>query len=191
LLAEDGWLGEGELGHFDIPLDEIEGLPEDFDPEDEEQYDAVVDAALERTFEAHRRIVAELRISGASVKQENDEVVRKVVASHALPILARRYQRLEAELAARKSESRRWRAHDCFVQLAFDFRDAREADEAEAAARARVIELEEELRELGYGKHCSSEDEEEEGEGEEGGAAATGAAAAEAEGGSAGAGMDE
>jgi ankyrin repeat protein len=79
-------------------------------------------------------VVAELRRSGAPVKPRFAAALLPAAAAHA--------NRLDAELAARRSESRRWRAHDCFVQLAFDYRDRREADEAVARSEARLVELE-------------------------------------------------
>lgn len=49
-----------------------------------------------------------------------------------------------ARLAEMRAESRRWRAHDEMVGLAFDAQEAIEVEEAERAARRRVAALEEE-----------------------------------------------
>ena len=66
-----------------------------------------------------------------------------------VPVAAEVMQAQEEEMRERRSEGRRWRAHDDVVGLAFDMRDVREevvADEAEVAhKRRRVEELEEEL----------------------------------------------
>lgn len=68
------------------------------------------------------------------------------------PILARLADQREGDLASRASSSgTTWQAQDELVQIAFDHRDAREADEAVARREARVVELEDELRALGVG----------------------------------------
>jgi hypothetical protein len=76
----------------------------------------------------------------------------------------------EAELRrAEAAVTTSWRAHEAYVDLAFDFLEMREAEEAVAGREARVKELEEELRALGCGTEDTEDDEEEEDEEEEDG----------------------
>jgi ankyrin repeat protein len=71
-------------------------------------------------FEAwDRQLIEELLAAGAPVLPKNAPAV--------LPIAVALSARQEAELAARRSESRRWRAHDDLVDLALDFGELREA----------------------------------------------------------------
>jgi hypothetical protein len=79
-------------------------------------------------------VVAELRRSGTPVQPR--------FAAALLPSAAAHANRLDAELAARRSPSRRWRAHDCLVQLAFDHLEMREAEEGVRRREARLVELE-------------------------------------------------
>jgi ankyrin repeat protein len=140
LIAGEGLTGDMEAGFV------IEHTRRAGDEEmDEEAMNAWSEAAMERTFEANRRFVAQLRIDGVSVLPENEEMVQGVVASVAVPMLARRLRGLEAEMAVRRSESRRWRGHDDIVGLAFDFLELREAEEGVRRREARVAELEGEV----------------------------------------------
>jgi hypothetical protein len=97
----------------------------------------------------HKQLIGELLAAGAPVRPQN--------RATALPIAAERAERRDAELAARRSESRRWRAHDDLVGLALDMVERREARQGVEARRARVVALEEELRELGAGTDSDSE----------------------------------
>jgi hypothetical protein len=69
-----------------------------------------------------------------------------------------------------------WRGHEGMVRLAFDFRDAREAEERLRATEGRIEELENELAELGVGTESDDEEEEQGGSRgkEEEGASASG-----------------
>jgi ankyrin repeat protein len=83
------------------------------------------------------RVIAELRRAGAPLKPQHARRVIPCAAAHA--------KRQVAELAARRSPSRRWRAHDCFVQLALDHQEAREAKEGLEASLARLLDVSERL----------------------------------------------
>jgi len=63
-------------------------------------------------------------------------------AARLLPIAAAHAQRQQAEMAARRSEALRWRAHDALVGLALDKQEEREAEGLVAAKRRRAAELE-------------------------------------------------
>ena len=141
------WLDEdASLDALDFEEGEIDPLPDPEDSDEEadpgETDPAWLSATLQRTIAAHRRMVAELVISGASVLEKNQDAVNGVIASGGLQIAARRAARATRELAARRSEARRWRAHDCVVELALEERDVREADARLAATRARLEALE-------------------------------------------------
>jgi hypothetical protein len=97
-----------------------------------------------------RRVLLELLASGAPIKTEH--------AAVALPIVASRDGEEAAELAARRSESHRWRAHDDLVSLALDMVELKEAERAAEERQARVLEHEREVRELGVGTESSSDD---------------------------------
>jgi hypothetical protein len=75
-----------------------------------------------------------LALAGTPVKPEN--------AARLLPVAAARGNQLCAELAARRSPSRRWMAHDDVVQLAFEGRDAYAAEARLERTRVRVALLE-------------------------------------------------
>jgi ankyrin repeat protein len=66
-------------------------------------------------------------------------------AARVLPVAASRAERGLAELAARRSESRRWRAHDDVVGLALDMVELREDRRVLEEKRRRLTELEKEL----------------------------------------------
>jgi ankyrin repeat protein len=139
LNQQELWTGGG------MTIADLDGLPDDLDSDDPDHdalWTELADATLERTVEAHRRTVAELVVSGAPFREEIKEAVDEAVESCGLPIAARRATRATRELAARRSEARRWRAHDCLVDLALEARDAREADARLAATRARLAALE-------------------------------------------------
>jgi ankyrin repeat protein len=73
--------------------------------------------------------------------------VRPELAARLLPQLARHAGRLEGQAKGHAaSAGKAWRWHEAMVGLAFDFQEAREADEAVAAAERRVRELEQEER---------------------------------------------
>jgi len=142
VAGNDGWLSpEGDVGDWDLTIIDLPPIP-GADEDDDEQWLAQENAALQRSIAGNRRMVAELVISGASVSEESEEEVNGVIASCALPMVARRVERSKRELAARCSEARRWRAHDCMVELALEERDVREADARLAARRARLAALE-------------------------------------------------
>jgi hypothetical protein len=115
--------------------------------------DDLVKAALEESTDAwtneliidarHRRLLYELLASGAPVLPQHAPFALQIVASFGPDA--------GPELAARRSESRRWRAHDDLVGLALDMRDLREAKEGLDSRQARVEALTQELRELGAG----------------------------------------
>ena len=84
-------------------------------------------------------------------------LVRPRYAPDVLPIAAAVSARQHAELAARRSERRRWRAHETFVGLALDATELREAGREAGGRRRRTLELERELRELGAGSENSSD----------------------------------
>jgi hypothetical protein len=124
-------------------IDVLVCTPEGGDPPDDPS---------DKTFEKwHFEVISELLASDVSILPET--------ASELLLIAAQHGQSLERELAARRSPSRRWRAHDEFVQLAFDMKDAREADERVAWREARVRELEEALGEVGGEEVAAMEEE--------------------------------
>jgi hypothetical protein len=110
-----------------------------------------------RMQERRRGVIAELLASGAPVLPANAAVV--------LPIAASLGARQEAELAARRSAFRRWRAHDDLVGLALDMRELREAERAVEENERRVEALKQELRELGAGSGTDESEDEDDNEG--------------------------
>jgi hypothetical protein len=86
----------------------------------------------------YREFVAELLASGAPVRPDNAARVLPIVISHGFAAAERR----KAELAAGRSEARRWMAHNDVVQLAFDFVELRAIEERLRATEQRVAELE-------------------------------------------------
>jgi hypothetical protein len=58
-----------------------------------------------------------------------------------LPIAARLGERRAAEAAAHADDPPTWQVHEAMVGLAFDFQEAREADEAVRVRERRVQEL--------------------------------------------------
>jgi hypothetical protein len=111
--------------------------------------DYVIENMRYHAYEAcHFKLIGELLTAGAPVLPEN--------AARVLPIAAAFSARQEAELAARRSESRRWRAHEAFVGLAFDMGELKDAERAFEARRARLAALELELLELGAGSGSRS-----------------------------------
>jgi len=100
----------------------------------------------------HRQVIGELLASGAPVWPPH--------AAPVLPSAAERAQQGEDELAARRSESRRWRAHEDVSDLAQEAEELSGAQQGVEERRARVAALEAELRALGAGEttsSCSSE----------------------------------
>jgi hypothetical protein len=79
-----------------------------------------------------------------------------------LPMAMERGDELEEELAERPHLPTTWRGHEAMVKLAFDFRDAREADERVRATERRVEELERELAGSGVGTESDEEEDQEE-----------------------------
>jgi hypothetical protein len=109
-----------------------------------------------RVQERRRGVIAELLASGVSVLPANAGVV--------LPISASLGALQEAEMAARRSESRRWRAHEAMVRLALDMGELREA-KMEEEENERCVEAHE--QELGGGSGTDTSDGDESGSGEE------------------------
>ena len=157
------WLDQEDVDESGAPrtIADLDGLPDDYDFDDPDQQETMWEherATMERLIAAHRRWVAELVICGASAaatyeeeREAVDAAVASCVGSCGLPIAARRATRATRELAARRSEARRWRAHDCLVDLALEARDAREADARLNATRARLAALERAAEEAGVG----------------------------------------
>jgi hypothetical protein len=98
--------------------------------------------------------VAQMLAAGVPIRRRNARRLR----SHALAHAARQDAELRRRVAALTTS---WRAHEAFVNLAFDFYDLRAAEEGVRRREARVAELEEELRALGVGTEDTEEDEDE------------------------------
>jgi len=96
----------------------------------------------------HLQVIGELLASGAPVWPPH--------AACVLQSAAERAQQGEDELASRRSESRRWRAHEDVFDLVRDAKELRGAQQGVEARRARVAALEGELRDRGAGETTSS-----------------------------------
>jgi ankyrin repeat protein len=89
-----------------------------------------------------QQAIADLLAAGVPVLPSNARLV--------LPIAARLGERRWREVRRReRSAGTTWQEHDETVQLAFDFKELREAEEGVRARERRVEELEEELRRRG------------------------------------------
>jgi hypothetical protein len=113
------------------------------------------EAEFARMQERRRGVIAELLVSGVHVLPQNAAVI--------LPIAASLGERQEAEMAARRSESRRWRAHEAIVGLAFDQQELRDAERAVEARCARLRELEGQVRQEGGERDNNGDESEDDG----------------------------
>jgi len=120
----------------------------------QQQYGTPSNDEDRRTQERRCWAISELLASGASVQPRYVPVL--------LPIAAALSARQLAELAARRSEPRCWRAHEAFVGLALDQRELREAAQTVEAKRLEVLELG--MCELGDGSERDANEEEDEDE---------------------------
>jgi ankyrin repeat protein len=111
----------------DLLRDDDEG--EDDDTDD----DGYREEMRPRAQKMCREVIVDLLASGVSVLPENAPVV--------FPIAAALSARQQADLSARRSESRRWRAHEDLFNLAQDMQELRGAEGRVEVLRARLAAL--------------------------------------------------
>jgi len=114
-------------------------------------------SAIDFVTRGRRELIAELLVSGASVRPWHAADVLPVAVSHGLPLAAKK----EAELAALPPLAHDWRAHEAFVGLALDVKELRAAVSEVEVKKRRVLDLEMELLALGAGTDSSSGSDEE------------------------------
>jgi ankyrin repeat protein len=157
IVDEGGWLLDDDARYY-YDVEDLDDEPDEFDsPLDTEGYGEFLEAGVARAIAAHRRIVSALVVAGAPVGEWNQDEVNEMLAAHAVPTAAGEAVRAARELAARRSEDRRWRTHDCVVGLALERRELDGAGARLEATRARLAALERAVAEAGL----QSDDEDE------------------------------
>jgi hypothetical protein len=139
----------GTVAHGMSALDMLVMLPQGLQAPDDADFE-----------DWHWPLIRELLDSGVEIHAQ--------AAENLLPFVAEKGLALDAAVALREAQPTTWRAHEAFVNLAFDFLELREAEAAVAQRERRVRELEDELRALGVGmEETEEEDEEEEDHGDD------------------------
>lgn len=99
--------------------------------------------------------------AGAPVLPENEQLARAILRLVAVPLEARRLEKLDRISSSQLVAVTSWQGHEEMVQLAIDYSNAREAEGRIEVTRARVREIKRQLRERGEEVSDREGDEEE------------------------------